>query len=155
MDAAPGGLELAAMERNAGAWKDLHARIAYRFARCEARERAGRYLADLLERVERKNGWQLAEAIGETGPRGVQRLLRAATWDIGGVRDDLWHDVEGVQQEPMEGTSMLYSFNDGDGKDHRSIQYFEWRWRSSRGRPSALAVPRNGVKPVARHSPRR
>ena len=67
----------------------LHARIAHRFARAEARERARRYLAGLLERVERKNGWQLAEAIGEAGPRGVQRLLSAATWDADGVRDDL------------------------------------------------------------------
>jgi hypothetical protein len=68
---------------------DLHARIARRFARSGARERAGRYLAGLLERVERKNGWQLAEAIGEAGPRGVQRHLNAAAWDADGVRDDL------------------------------------------------------------------
>lgn len=33
--------------------------------------------------------------------------------------------VEGVQQSPMEGTSMLYSFNDGDAKDRHTIQYFE------------------------------
>lgn len=39
--------------------------------------------------MERKNGWQLAEAIGETGPQGVQRLLNAAVWDAEGVRDDL------------------------------------------------------------------
>jgi SRSO17 transposase len=35
----------------------------------------------------------LPEAIGETGPRGVQRLLSAATWDTDGVRDDLRDDV--------------------------------------------------------------
>jgi SRSO17 transposase len=68
---------------------DLHARIAHRFARSEVRERARRYLVGLLERVERKNGWQLAETIGEAGPRGVQRLLSAATWDAEEVRDDL------------------------------------------------------------------
>jgi len=89
MDEASSGLGLAAIERYADAWKDLHARIGCRFVRAEARERAGRYLAGLLERVERKNGWQLAEVIGETGPRGVQRLLSAATWDTDGVRDDL------------------------------------------------------------------
>jgi hypothetical protein len=38
----------------------LHARIAGRFRRSEARERAKRYLTGLLDRVERKNGWQLA-----------------------------------------------------------------------------------------------
>ena len=76
-----------------GGWAEgltaLHARIAGRFARPEVRARARRYLAGLLGRVERKNGWQLAEALGEPGPHGVQRLLNAATWDAEGVRDDL------------------------------------------------------------------
>jgi SRSO17 transposase len=67
----------------------LHARIAGRFRRSEVRERVRRYLAGLLERVERKNGWQLAEHLGEAGPQGVQRLLNAARWDADAVRDDL------------------------------------------------------------------
>jgi arylsulfatase len=33
--------------------------------------------------------------------------------------------VEGVQQSPMEGTSMRYSFNDGSAPDQHTIQYFE------------------------------
>jgi SRSO17 transposase len=53
------------------------------------RERARRYLLGLLDRVERKNGWQLAEHLGESGPQGVQRLLNAAHWDADAVRDDL------------------------------------------------------------------
>jgi hypothetical protein len=48
----------------------LHARIAHRFRRAEARGRVKRYLAGLLDRVERKNGWQLAEHLGEAGPQG-------------------------------------------------------------------------------------
>jgi SRSO17 transposase len=67
----------------------LHSRIAPRFARPEVRERAGRYLRGLLETVERRNGWQLAEAIGERTPDGVQRLLNGARWDSAEVRDDL------------------------------------------------------------------
>ena len=89
MDAPAVEAGLTAIERCAAALADLHARISRRFARSEARERAGRYLAGLLERVERQNGWQLAEALGEAGPQGVQRLLNAATWDADGVRDDL------------------------------------------------------------------
>ena len=89
MDGAPSGLGLATIARCADAWTELHARIGRRFARSEARERAGRYLAGLLDRVERKNSWQLAEAMDEAGPRSVQRLLSAATWDVDGVRDDL------------------------------------------------------------------
>ena len=67
----------------------VHARIAPRFRRREARERVRRYLEGLLGRSERKNGWQLAEALGEGGPQGMQRLLNAADWDAEAVRDDL------------------------------------------------------------------
>jgi hypothetical protein len=67
----------------------LHARIAHRFRRAEVRARARRYLAGLLGRAERKNGWQLAEETGERHPRGAQRLLDAARWDADAVRDDL------------------------------------------------------------------
>lgn len=71
----------------------LHARIAGRFRRSEARSRSKRYLVGLLERVERKNGWQLAEHLGEAGPQGVQRLLNGAGYPLGAdadaVRDDL------------------------------------------------------------------
>ena len=33
--------------------------------------------------------------------------------------------VEGVMQSPIEGVSMLYSFNDGNAEDRHTIQYFE------------------------------
>jgi SRSO17 transposase len=76
-----------------GGWnealEELHRRIAGRFARSEARERVKRYLLGLLGRVERKNGWQLAEAIGERDPQEVQRLLNSAKWDADAVREDL------------------------------------------------------------------
>ena len=69
--------------------EELHARIAYRFSRPEVRERAYRYLTGLLDGVGRKNSWQMAEAIGEVTPRGVQHLLNDARWDPHAVRDDL------------------------------------------------------------------
>ena len=37
----------------------------------------------------RKNSWQMAEAIGEVTPRGVQHLLNDAHWDPDAVREDL------------------------------------------------------------------
>ncbi len=46
-------------------------------------------LEGLLRPVERKNGWQVAEAAGETTPYGMQRLLAGAHWDADAVRDDL------------------------------------------------------------------
>jgi arylsulfatase A-like enzyme len=33
--------------------------------------------------------------------------------------------VNGIVQKPIEGTSMLYSFDDGAAKDRRTLQYFE------------------------------
>jgi SRSO17 transposase len=68
---------------------DIDLRIAPCFVRSEVRQRVQRYVFGLLGRVERKNSWQLAEAIGETGPQGVQRLLNGAVWDADGVRDEL------------------------------------------------------------------
>lgn len=67
----------------------VYARIAPRFRRAEARTRVRRYLDALSAPIERKNGWQLAEHLGETGPQGVQRLLNAADWGAEAVRDDL------------------------------------------------------------------
>jgi hypothetical protein len=72
--------ESAAIARWSGALGELHERIGHRFARSEARERVRRYLVGLFGRVERKNGWQMAEAIGERDPQGVQRLLNSAKW---------------------------------------------------------------------------
>lgn len=67
----------------------VQARIGPYFRRAEARTRAGSYLQGLLAPLERKNGWQVAEALGERGPRGVQRVLGEADWDEEAVRDAL------------------------------------------------------------------
>jgi SRSO17 transposase len=77
------------LERTSEELAQVHARIGPRFRRGEARNRARSFLQGLLAPVERKNGWQLAEELGEPGPRGIQRLLGEADWDEEGVRDDL------------------------------------------------------------------
>src|SRR3954467_7053203 len=68
---------------------EVMGRIAPRFGRAEPRRRALAYLRGLTSPVERKNGWQLAEQIGEGAPDGVGRLLATARWDADAVRDDL------------------------------------------------------------------
>jgi SRSO17 transposase len=103
---AQGGIvEPTAVRRWSEALEELHGRIAHRFARSEARERVRRYLMGLLGRVERKNGWQLAEAIGEAEPQGIQRLLNAAKWDTDLVREDL-RDYA-VERLDDEGSGVL------------------------------------------------
>ena len=81
--------EVAQVQGWAAELEALCERMAPRFGRVEVRRRAGAVLRGLLAGVERKNGWQLAEAIGERDPQGVQRLLNSAKWDADAVRDDL------------------------------------------------------------------
>src|SRR5258707_13263838 len=64
-------------------------RLAPRFVRSEARRHAQAYLWGLLSPVERKNGWQLAEVVGDRTPHAIQHLLGRADWDPDAVRDDL------------------------------------------------------------------
>ena len=43
----------------------------------------------LISRAERKNGWQLAEEVGEAKPTNLQHFIARARWDADDVRDDL------------------------------------------------------------------
>jgi SRSO17 transposase len=65
-------------------------RIGPRFVRSEARQRAKDYVQGLLSPVERKNGWQLAEARGDETPYGIQQFLYRAQWEADEVRDDVY-----------------------------------------------------------------
>jgi SRSO17 transposase len=67
----------------------LMKRVGRHFARSEARQRARAYVIGLLSTVERKNGWQLAEAVGESTPYGIQQFLYRSPWEPDDVRDEL------------------------------------------------------------------
>ena len=73
----------------ARALDELMGRLGPRFGRVEPRRRALAYLRGLLAPVERKNGWQLAEAAGDRTPDGMQDFLGRMRWDADAVRDDL------------------------------------------------------------------
>ena len=81
--------ELAEVARWAEGIEQVHSCIAGRFRRPEPRRRVLDYLRGLVSSVERKNGWQLAEQVGDATPDGVQRLLYNYRWDADLVRDDL------------------------------------------------------------------
>jgi len=76
-----------------GTWAEeldaIGLRLAGQFSRSEPRRRVVKYLRGLLSDVPRKNGWQLAEEVGDESPHGVQHLLGRADWDADAVRDDL------------------------------------------------------------------
>jgi SRSO17 transposase len=72
-------------------WADdfeaFHARFAGLFGRSEPRMQVNKYLRGLLAQVGRKNGWQLAEAVGDAIPDRMQRLLYRSEWEADGARD--------------------------------------------------------------------
>src|SRR3954469_8358204 len=80
-----------AVSLEVGGWRAeleaLLARFGRLFVRAEPREQAGRYLEGLLGPVERKNGWQLAEHLGDARPWRTQRVLSHVLWDEEAARD--------------------------------------------------------------------
>jgi SRSO17 transposase len=67
----------------------FHVRFADLFERSESREQARKYLRGLLTEAERKNSWQVAEAVGDRIPDRMQRLLYRVPWDADAARDRL------------------------------------------------------------------
>ena len=66
---------------------ELQRRVGELFGRPEPRRQAGLYLEGLLGPAERKNGWQLAEAVGDRRPWRTQRVLSHVLWDQDKARD--------------------------------------------------------------------
>lgn len=71
----------------AGDFEAFQARFSGLFGRSEPRVQAAKYLRGLMARVERKNSWQMAEAVGDAIPDRMQRLLYRAEWDADAARD--------------------------------------------------------------------
>src|SRR3954453_19397511 len=67
----------------------FQARFAPFFQRREPREHAQQYVRGLLSPAERKNTWQMAEALGADDPQGLQRLLYSSPWDAEAVWPEL------------------------------------------------------------------
>ena len=63
--------------------------IGPRFGRRDLRCHAECYLRGLISRVERKNGWQLAEELGQQTPTNLQHFVARSRWSADEVRDDL------------------------------------------------------------------
>jgi len=81
----------------------FHARFAGIFSRPEPRAQAGKYLRALMGPVERRNGWQVAEAVGDARPGPTQRLMHQAVWSADAASDrhrevvvEAFGDPEGI-----------------------------------------------------------
>jgi SRSO17 transposase len=63
----------------------LLGRLCPLFYRTESKKHAGQYLRGLLSPMERKNGWTIAERVGEWEPKALQRFLNLSPWDADAV----------------------------------------------------------------------
>lgn len=77
------------LDRWESSFRAFHARFGKLFARLETREQSRKYMQGLLSGVERKNGWQLAEAVGDFTADRMERLLYLVDWDADAARDIL------------------------------------------------------------------
>jgi len=63
----------------------LFTRMGSLFYRVESRKHAEQYLRGLLAPLQRKNGWTIAEHVGEPEPKALQRFLNLSPWDVDGL----------------------------------------------------------------------
>jgi SRSO17 transposase len=125
--------------------------VAPAFLRREPRLRARWYLLGLASDLERKNGWTLAEYAGEAAPDGMQRLLNAARWDEGTVRDALGRYVARHLGDPA---AVLIADETGFLKSGRHSAGVQRQYTGTAGKITncqvgvflSYAVPRRGVR---------
>ncbi|SEH03500.1 SRSO17 transposase [Nonomuraea solani] len=70
------------MQRNT---EDLMTALAPMFARVEPRLQAAKYVRAVMSDLPKRNGWTIAEWVGDRSPDATQRLLSRASWDTPGV----------------------------------------------------------------------
>ena len=62
--------------------EELFTRVGPVFYRTESRRHAEQYLRGLLAPIQRKNGWTIAEYVGESEPKALQRFLNLSPWNV-------------------------------------------------------------------------
>jgi len=67
----------------------IMARIGSVFSSNRGYENAQRYIKGLIGTAERKNGWQLAEYLGESSPYRLQQFIYRGEYSADGCRDIL------------------------------------------------------------------
>jgi SRSO17 transposase len=74
-------------------------RIGPCFARIQPRLQAGKYIDALMSDLVKRNGWSIAEHIGDRTPDRCQRLLNHAVWDTVAVMGEVARfTVEGLDR---------------------------------------------------------
>ena len=81
-------MEMPTREIDSG-YLELMNQIARVFPSGPSFANAQKYMRGLLSPIERKNGWQMAEAVGETTPYSIQQFLYRGKFSADNLRDEL------------------------------------------------------------------
>ena len=71
------------------AYKKMMSRLSDEFSSSLGKANAEKYMRGLLSPIERKNGWQMAEAVGEATPYSIQQFLYRGQFNADNLRDHL------------------------------------------------------------------
>ena len=82
-----GAVSVADLDEWSSEFDGVLARISSLFVHSSSRRHAEQYLRGLLSPIAVKNGWTIAEYVGEKEPKALQRFLNLATWDADTLRD--------------------------------------------------------------------
>ena len=81
------------MEKLKERWEQAYAEFWSRFNKCfsygKTFVRAQEYVSGLMAGIERKNGWQIAEFIGDKAPYAIQNFLSRAIWNEDLAREQI------------------------------------------------------------------
>lgn len=92
-------------------WEMAYSQFWEKFDDCfsysKTARRAREYVRGLLAVIERKNGWQVAEFIGDASPYAVQNFLSRAIWSADKARDQLILSASQYLLEANERGSLI------------------------------------------------
>ena len=111
----------------------LHDRLRPCFARTKPFGQARKYMSGLMSDLPRKNGWSIAEHVGDATPDRTQRLLNHAVWDHdqapGGVRRFV---VDALGDQPLRVAALDKS---GQAKQGESTAGVKRQYMAARAGP--------------------
>ena len=92
-------------------WEQAYERFWGTFDSCfnykKTARRAREYVRGLMATLERKNGWQLTEFIGDSSPYAVQNFLSRAIWSADKARDQLTRNAMETLLGKQEAGSLI------------------------------------------------
>ncbi|MEV4365387.1 IS701 family transposase [Nonomuraea sp. NPDC049625] len=106
------------MQRNLD---DLMTALAPRFPRIEPRLQAAKYVRAVMSELPRRNGWTIAEWIGDRRPDATQRLLNRARWDTAGAMSTVRRFAVARLDAAARSGSLTVGVLDESGQEKKGV----------------------------------